>query len=93
LGGIADLFNKKQSSKERGKERLRLVLTIDRTSLSPRLMEMLKNDIIKLLSRYMVIDESNVQLNFKNFDDQMALVVGVPVIMARRERAAALPDN
>ena len=40
------------------KERLQIVLVHDRASVSPEIMEQLKNDIIKVLSKYMDINQS-----------------------------------
>ena len=41
------------TSKNVAKERLKLVLVHDRTNCSPRFLEMVKGDIIKVISNYM----------------------------------------
>jgi cell division topological specificity factor len=58
------LFNKKQQSKNVAKDRLKLVLVHDRANCSTEVLEMLKNDIMKVLSRYMDIesDELDIQI-------------------------------
>ena len=45
--GLLDLFKKKGSS-DVAKDRLKLLLVSDRANCSPEVMEMIKNDIIKL---------------------------------------------
>lgn len=50
-----DFFRKKNSS-EVAKDRLKLLLISDRTTCSTEVMELIKNDIIKVISKYMEID-------------------------------------
>ena len=38
------------------KKRLELLLIADRAGYTPEILEMLKNDIVKVISRYMMID-------------------------------------
>ena len=53
--GLMDFFKKKPSG-ELAKDRLKLVLISDRANCSPDVMENIKNDIIKVISKYMEID-------------------------------------
>lgn len=53
--GIMDLFKKKTSGNV-AKDRLKLVLVSDRANCSSEMMEMMKRDIIEVISRYMDID-------------------------------------
>ncbi len=50
--GLMDLF-KRKSSGDIAKDRLKLVLVSDRANCSPDVMEMIKNDIIQVISKYM----------------------------------------
>ena len=52
---LLDLFKKKGSG-DVAKDRLKLLLVSDRANCSPEVMEMIKNDIIKVISKYMEID-------------------------------------
>ena len=49
--GISDFFRRKSSGNV-AKDRLKLVLVSDRANCSPELMEQIKNDIIRVLSKY-----------------------------------------
>ena len=49
---LLDLFKKKGSG-DVAKDRLKLLLVSDRANCSPEVMEMIKNDIIKVISKYM----------------------------------------
>lgn len=53
--GLMDLFKKKNSS-DVAKDRLKLLLVSDRANCSPEMLEMIKNDIIQVISKYMDID-------------------------------------
>ena len=46
------LRRRKQSSGQIAKERLKLVLVHDRSGLSPLQLEALKDDLLKVLARY-----------------------------------------
>lgn len=49
-------FFRKPSSSEIAKDRLKLILVSDRANCSPEIMEMIKNDIIEVISKYMDVD-------------------------------------
>ena len=49
-------FFRKKSSGDVAKDRLKLLLISDRANCSPEMMELIKNDIIKVISKYMEID-------------------------------------
>ena len=68
--GLLDLFKKKGSS-DVAKDRLKLLLVSDRANCSPEVMEMIKNDIIKVISKYMEIDTDG--LDIRNLILTMAL--------------------
>ncbi|PKM47137.1 MAG: cell division topological specificity factor MinE [Firmicutes bacterium HGW-Firmicutes-8] len=72
------------SSKNVAKERLRLVLVHDRADVSPQLLEELKEDLIKVISNYMEIDESALEVNLDTSDNMVALVANIPVIRMKR---------
>ncbi len=56
------LFSRKSTSKEVAKDRLKLVLIHDRANCSTQVLEMLKTDIIKVISNYMDIDEEELDI-------------------------------
>ncbi|MDA8234542.1 MAG: cell division topological specificity factor MinE [Clostridia bacterium] len=72
------------TSKNVAKERLRLVLVHDRANVSPQLLESLKEDLIKVISNYMEIDENALEVNLDSSDDSVALVANIPVVRMKR---------
>lgn len=84
-----DLFGKimgKEASlsKNVAKERLRLVLVHDRTSVSPQLLDNIKEDMLKVISSYMDIDKSGTEVTLNSDEDSVALVASIPVIRINR---------
>ena len=63
---LGRIFRKK-SSREIAKDRLKILLISDRVNCSPEMMEMIKTDIAKVISKYMKIDAENmeIQINTK----------------------------
>lgn len=72
------------SSKNVAKERLRLVLVHDRADMSPSLLNDLKEDLIKVISNYMEIDENALEVNLNKSDNTVALVANIPVLRMKR---------
>ena len=74
------------SSGEVAKERLRLVLAYDRTSISPALLNTLKDEIITVISRHVTIDVEDVQVTFSQNARESRLVADIPLLTGRRRR-------
>ncbi|MDE6751057.1 MAG: cell division topological specificity factor MinE [Lachnospiraceae bacterium] len=53
---------KRKSSREIAKDRLKILLISDRVNCSPEMMEMIKNDIAKVISKYMKIDAKSMEI-------------------------------
>ncbi len=82
---IMKLFGKESSgSKNIAKERLRLVLVHDRVNVSPQFMETLKDDMIKVISNYMEINEREMEVNLTTSKSSVALVANIPVNRMKR---------
>lgn len=75
----------KNSSKEIAKNRLKLVLINDRNNFPPDLLESIQNDIIKVIQRYIEVDEKNIEIkmirskNSSEMDVVSELVANIPV--------------
>lgn len=61
-----NLFNSKPQSKDIAKDRLKLVLVHDRANCSTQILEMIKTDIIRVISNYMEIDEDELEMQITN---------------------------
>jgi cell division topological specificity factor len=74
----------KQDSKDIAKERLRLVLVHDRASVSPEFLEKIKEELIRVISTYMEIDEENTQINMHRTDGTAVLEANLAIKAIRR---------
>jgi len=83
--GLHNLFHKKKSS-DIARDRLKILLISDRVNCSPEMMEMIKNDIAKVISKYMKIDDESMEVqitkkgNSKKGMKSPFLYVNIPII-------------
>lgn len=88
LGIITNLF-KKENSKEDAKNRLKLVLIQDRAMLPSGVLENMKDDILKVLSKYVEIEKSKLDIEICPYDEdprKIALVANIPILKASRRK-------
>ncbi|MBR3772034.1 MAG: cell division topological specificity factor MinE [Clostridium sp.] len=82
--GFADFFRKKSSGNV-AKDRLKLVLVSDRANCSPEIMEQIKNDIIKVISKYVEIDVEGLDIKITQTESEgdngsvPALFANIPI--------------
>jgi cell division topological specificity factor len=83
---VSRIFGKEYqvSSKSIAKERLRLVLVHDRMDISEGVMNALRNDLIEVISKYMVIDKKALEVSLSKDDNSVALVANIPVLNVKR---------
>ena len=55
-------FFRRKTSRQIAKDRLKILLISDRVNCSPEMMELIKNDIAEVISKYMKIDTSNMDI-------------------------------
>ena len=60
--GLFDLFKRQQNSGNVAKDRLKLLLVSDRAGCSPELLEMIRSDFLRSISRYLEIDAGDLTL-------------------------------
>jgi len=71
------------------KERLRLVLIHDRADLPPAKLEAIKDELVALLSRYIEIDPSLVNVSLTKERNQQRLVADIQLAPERARRREA----
>ena len=82
---IRKIFYKKKSS-DIAKDRLKILLISDRVNCSPEMMNMIKNDIANVLSKYMKIDSDSMEVqitkkgNAKRGRKSPFLYVNIPIL-------------
>ena len=89
-------FNKKQdnkptNSREAAKERLHLVLMQDRANVSADFLELMKQEIIEVIKKYIDVDESAIDVRLTNKENEdgtngaPALYANIPIINIKNE--------
>ena len=69
--GFFDLFtHHKKNSSNTAKERLKLVLVSDRANCSPETLELIKNDIIEVISKYVEIDTGGLEIRITRTESE-----------------------
>ncbi len=85
-------FSKKPKSKSVAKDRLKLVLIHDRANCNTEVLEMMRMDILRTISKYMDFDESELELNIGSTRSDSgnvvpALTANIPIRNIKKPRA------
>jgi cell division topological specificity factor len=75
---------RKNTDQEIAAQRLRLVLAHDRANLSPGMLDMLKDEIIAVISRHLDIDADKVEVSFTEDQRETRLVADIPISSPRK---------
>ena len=75
-------------SKAIAKERLRVVLVHDRTGIPPELLQVIKNEIITVISKHVRVDREGIEVNLSHQKGCTRLVTDIPIVSARSTRPA-----
>ena len=79
-----EIFKKKKSSSI-AKDRLKILLISDRINCSPQTLNLIKQDLIKSISKYMSIDEEQMEIVLKKNDKRgknrkPSLYANIPIL-------------
>ncbi|MEB3122866.1 MAG: cell division topological specificity factor MinE [Snowella sp.] len=85
---IERLFGRNNSSGVDAKRRLKLVIANDRSGLSQEMLEMMRRDILEVVSRYVEIDSEEMELSLESDQRMTALIANLPVRRVKRKRTA-----
>ncbi|MGW8319465.1 MAG: cell division topological specificity factor MinE [Candidatus Promineifilaceae bacterium] len=86
MGWLDRLFGPKETSSSIAKNRLHMVLTHDRSDISPGLVEEIKDEIIAVIARHLDIDSDNVVVNLTRTQRESRLVAEIPLQSNGRRR-------
>ncbi|NLY90156.1 MAG: cell division topological specificity factor MinE [Firmicutes bacterium] len=78
------IFREETPSKKQAVERLRLILVHDRAKVSTGLLELLRGEIINAISKYVEIDEEEIDIELNASESKAELVANIPVVRVRR---------
>ena len=75
------------TSRQVAKDRLQLVLVHDRINISPAMLDTMKDEMIKVISKYVEIDPDGVEVTFSQSKRQSRLTADIPVVGPVRRQA------
>ena len=87
MNWFKELFFPKSSSKDVAKDRLRMVLMHDRANCSVDLLEMIKNDILAVLAKYVDIGDMDLEISqemSENNEPVSVLCASIPIKNMRK---------
>lgn len=70
------------------KNRLKFILAHDRAAIEPKVFESMRNEIMRVVSKYVELDESSLDIRLESDKRMTALIANLPIRMVREE----LPD-
>ena len=84
---IRELFQieKSENTSECATNRLQVILMHDRTKLDPLIMNKMREELIDVFSKYVVIDKEELEIGLKNEGDAVALMLNIPIVRAKTE--------
>lgn len=95
---FTDLYNKILEIFQRDKtestsgcavDRLQVILMHDRTKLDPLIMNKMREELIDVFSKYVVIDKEKLEIDLTNEGNAAALMLNIPIIRAKTEEELA----
>jgi len=82
------LFSSKVFSKDIASDRLKLILIHDRADFSPDFLEMIKADILKVISKYAEVETGEIEVKLTTTEEyegsSPALIASIPIRKIRR---------
>ncbi|HEX7593033.1 MAG TPA: cell division topological specificity factor MinE [Anaerolineae bacterium] len=85
------IFGRSSQSASAAKERLQFVLAHDRSDISPETLDILKDEIVKVISKHVEIDLEQVEVTVSRSGTLHRLVANIPVLNTRPTRAPRRP--
>ncbi|MBU3216592.1 cell division topological specificity factor MinE [Clostridium estertheticum] len=85
---ILKIFSNKIFSKDIASDRLKLILIHDRADISPDFLEMIKSDILQVISKYAEIETGDIEVRLTTTDEyegnSPALIANIPIKKIKR---------
>ncbi len=86
-GFIDRLLGRQTPSASQAKERLKLVLVHDRTDMTPGALELLKDELIAVISRHIDIDPDAVRIEMSQEGREQRLIADIPLRPIQRRKS------
>lgn len=83
------------SARNSARQRLKLVLMHDRTQLEQPTLEAMRDEMVKIIAKYVCIDESAIEINLDTDPDTntIALVASIPVVRGGKRQVSSETED
>ena len=83
---LTQFIRRRLSPAQSAKDRLKLVLVTDRTSISPEDINKMQREILQVIRKYCQINEEAVELKFEQRARDNYLVADIPIFGSRQDK-------
>lgn len=88
MSWLDSLFKKSDHSAQVAKSRLKIAIQIDRSNLSPELLQLLQDDIVRAVSERLDIDRAGMKITTERGEKGQRLIAEIPIKRVRPTAAA-----
>jgi cell division topological specificity factor len=85
---LDSIFGRKTASAQVAKSRLKLAIQIDRSNLSPELLNSLQEDIVRAISQRIDIDREGMKITTERGERGQRLIADIPIKAVRAKAAS-----
>lgn len=89
MSWFKSLFQRQPPSAQVAKSRLKIAIQIDRSNLSPELLSMLQDDIVRAISQRVDIDREGMRISTERGEDGQRLIADIPIKSVRAKAASS----
>ena len=77
-------WNSNKNSRDEAKRRLQLILAHDRASINPAMLNLMQEEILAVVARYVEVNQDEVEIALENSDRMTALIANLPIVKFKR---------
>jgi cell division topological specificity factor len=89
MNWLDSLFKRRAPSAQIAKSRLKVAIQIDRSNLSPELLNMLQEDIVRAISQRLDIDRAGMKITTERGEGGQRLIADIPIKRVRANAASS----